>query len=78
MYQYPILKNLRVGIRVSSTGFHFNESNSVPFVDIIPVPGAKNMKTKEVESHLRKNRTDASSQNNHDAFLSTCVGVEVA
>ena len=49
VYQYPILKNLRVGIRVSSTGFHSNWSNSVRFVDIIPVPGAKNVKTKDVK-----------------------------
>ena len=49
MYQYPILKNLRVGIRVSSTEFHSNLSVAVYFVDIIPVTGAKNVKTKGVE-----------------------------
>ena len=43
VYQYPILKNLRVGIRVSSTGFHYNWSHVVCFVDIIPVPGVENM-----------------------------------
>ena len=38
-----ILNNLRVGIRVSSTGFHSNWSHVVRFVDIIPVPGAENV-----------------------------------
>ena len=43
VYQYTILKKLRVGIRVSSTGFHSNWSHVVLFVDIIPVPGAINV-----------------------------------
>ena len=43
VYQYPILRILKVGIRVSSTGFHSNRSDAVRFVDIIPVPGAKNV-----------------------------------
>ena len=43
VYQYPISKNLRVRIRVSSTGFHYNWSHVVRFVDIIPVLGAENV-----------------------------------
>ena len=43
VYQYPILKNLRVGIRVSSTGFHSNWNHVVRFVDIIPVTVAENV-----------------------------------
>ena len=43
VYQYPILKNIRVGIRVSSTGFHSKWSHVVRFVDIIPVTVAENV-----------------------------------
>ena len=44
MYQYPVSKNLRVGIRVSSTEFHCNWSHVVHFVDRIPVAGAETHK----------------------------------
>ena len=43
VYQYPTLEDLRVGIRVFSTGFHSNQSRVVPFVDRIPVPAAENV-----------------------------------
>ena len=43
VYQYPISEDLRVGIRVFSTGFHSNRSHGVHFVDMIPVPGAENV-----------------------------------
>ena len=38
----------------------------------------KTLKEKAMTAHVGKRRFDASSQNNHDAFLSTCAGVEVA